>query len=108
MPRQEETYNRQNWAYKNIGLVSGASSGTGGIFATCNAGPVAVLPGIAGTQVLGGDCRVAIPTTLVQCPGFARDRATRAGGARPQGREPQANAPIPLTDDIPARIYSAS
>ena len=36
VPRQEETYNRLNWAYKIRDLAAGASGGTGGIFATCN------------------------------------------------------------------------
>jgi hypothetical protein len=36
VPRQEETYNRLNWAYKIRDLAACPSSGTGGIFATCN------------------------------------------------------------------------
>ncbi len=36
VPRQEETYNRLNWAYKIRDMAGGASGGTGGIFATRN------------------------------------------------------------------------
>ena len=36
VPRQDQTYNRQNWAYKIRLSGDRGSNGTGGIFATCN------------------------------------------------------------------------
>ena len=36
VPRQEETYNRLNWAYKIRDLAARASHGSGDIFATRN------------------------------------------------------------------------
>ena len=36
VPRQDRTYNRQNWAYKIRDLAARASHGSGGIFATRN------------------------------------------------------------------------
>lgn len=71
MPRQGETYNRQNWAYKIADPTRGASIGTGGIFATCNGNAVTVLPGIAGAQDFDSDRRWAIPTVLSMKVKFA-------------------------------------
>lgn len=107
MPRQAQTYNRQNWAYKIIALALGASRGTGGIFATCNVKPVAVLPGNAGLQGPGSDSRMAIPITLVRWLRFRPDRVATAA-IRAPAREKRAGLPIPLTEDPLARIYSAS
>ena len=52
VPRQGQTYNRQNWAYKIRDLAAGASIGTGGIFATCNNRAAATFRGDSGSFIL--------------------------------------------------------
>ena len=87
VPRQGQTYNRQNWAYKIANPGAGASIGTGVIFATGNSGGRGA---------------------------FARRCEVRRGRVRPR-REPIPRcldgghyAAITLTAPRCARIYIAS